>query len=80
MQKDRDWTAGSKTGKLRGLNAKNRADLELFLNCSGPRVESMKDQGLFSKKTRPNRYLRIWAVGSRSGGPGLIGSRSNRGR
>ena len=50
MQKDWDWTAGSKTGKLRGLNAKNRADLELFLNCSGSRVNSRKVQGLFNKK------------------------------
>ena len=40
MQKDRDWMAGSKTGKLRGLNAKNRADLELFLNWTGLRVDS----------------------------------------
>ena len=45
MQKDRGWMAGSKTGKLRGLNAKNKADLELFLNCSGSRVNSRKVQG-----------------------------------
>ena len=49
MQKDRDWTAGSKTGKLRGLNAKNRADLELFLNYRGLRVDFQELQGLFSK-------------------------------
>ena len=77
MQKDRDWTAGSKIGKLRGLNAKNRADLELFLNCSGSRVNSRKVQGLFNKKGRLKRYLRMRAVGSGSGGSGLIRSRSN---
>ena len=74
MQKDRDWTAGSKTGKLRGLNAKNRADLELFLNCSGSHVNSRKVQGLFNKKGRLKRYLRMRAVGSGSGGSGLIRS------
>ena len=77
MQKDRDWTAGLKTGKLRGLNAKNRADLELFLNCSGSRVNSRKVQGLFNKKGRLKRYLRMRAIGSGSGGSGLIRSRSN---
>ena len=77
MQKDRDWMAGSKTGKLRGLNAKNRADLELFLNCSGSRVNSRKVRGLFNKKGRLKRCLRMRAVGSGSGGSGLIRSRSN---
>ena len=32
MQKLAGWTAGSKTRKLRGLNAKNRAKLEILLN------------------------------------------------
>ena len=59
MQKDRDWMAGLKTGKLRGLNAKNRAYLELLLNWIGLRVDSRKVQGLFNKKARPNRYVRI---------------------
>jgi len=77
MQKDRDWMAGSKTGKLMGLNAKNMTDLELFLNCSGSRVNSRKVQGLFNKKGRLKRYLRMRAVGSGSGGSGLIQSRSN---
>jgi len=77
MQKDWDWTAGSKTGKLRGLNAKNRADLELFLNCSGSRVNSRKVQGLINKKGRLKLYLSMRAVGSGSGGSGLIRSRSN---
>ena len=77
MQKDRDWMAGSKTGKLRGLNAKNMADLELFLNCSGSRVNSRKVLGLFNKKGRLKRYLRMRAIGSGSRGSGLIRSRSN---
>ena len=59
MQKDRDWMAGSKTGKLRGLNAKNRADLELFLNCSGLRVDFKEVQGLCSKTATANRYTQI---------------------
>ena len=50
---------GSKTGKLRGLNAKNRADLELFLNCSGLRVDFKEVQGLFSKTAMANRYAQI---------------------
>ena len=77
VQKDRDWMVGSKTGKLMGLNAKNRADLELFLNYAGLRVDFKETQGLFNKSARANRYLRIWAVGSGSGGSGLIGSGSN---
>ena len=68
---------GSKTRKLRGLNAKNRADPELFLNCSGSRVNFRKVQGLFNKKGRLKRYLRMRAVRSGSGGSGLIQSRSN---
>jgi hypothetical protein len=38
-----------KTGKLRGFGARNRAKLQLLLNCSGPRVVFPKEQGLFSK-------------------------------
>ena len=80
VQKDRDWTAGSKTGKLRGLNTKNRSDLELFLNCSSSWVNSRKVQGLFSEKARPKRYLWIWAVGYRSNGARWLDPRSNLGR
>jgi len=65
MQKDRDWMAGSKTGKLRGLNTKNRADLELFLNCRGLRVDFKETQGLFSKNIRADWY----AAGSNGSGP-----------
>ena len=49
MQKDRGWKAGSKTGMLRGLNTKNRADLELFLNWLGLRIDFKETQGLFGK-------------------------------
>jgi hypothetical protein len=45
------------------------------LNCSGPRVESRKGQGLFRKKTRAKRYLLFWAIGSRSGGSRRRGTR-----
>ena len=65
MQKDRGWMAGSKTGKLRGLNAKNRADLELFLNCRGQRVDFKETQGLLSKNARADRY----EAGSNGSGP-----------
>ena len=77
MQKDRGWTAGSIFKKVRGLNVKNWADLELFLNYAGLRVDFKETQGLFNKSARANRYLRIWAVGSGSSGSGLIGSGSN---
>ena len=77
MQKDRGWTAGPIFKKVRGLNVKNWADPELFLNYAGLRVDFKETQGLFNKSARANRYLRIWAVGSGSGGLGLIGSGSN---
>ena len=54
---------GTIFGKLRGLNAKNRTVLQLFLNCSGPRVESRKDQGLFSKTAMADWYP-AWSNGS----------------
>ena len=73
MQKYRGWMASSKTGKLRGLNAKNRADLELFLNCSGSRVNSRKVQGLFNKKGQAEAISKDLDLG----GLGLIRSRSN---
>ena len=62
------WTAGTIFGKLRGLNAKNRAYLELLLNWKGLRVDFQKLQGLFIKIARPKGYLLIWAIGSGSGG------------
>ena len=65
------------SGKLGGVRAKTWVKLQLFLNNSGPRVESGKSQGLFSKKFRPNRYLRLRAVRSGSGGLDLNAGRSN---
>ena len=53
--------------------------LEIVLNADGLRVESQKAQGLFSKSSRPNRYLRFTAVGSQSGGLDQSGPRSNLG-
>ena len=50
------------------------------MNCSGPRVDYPKGHGLFSKFSRPNRYLQIRTVGSRSGGLDPYGTRSDRGR
>ena len=76
MQKDRGWMAGSKTRKLRGLNAKNRADLELLLNWCGLRVNSRKVQGLFSKTARPKGYLLIWVAYDGSDGQERLGARA----
>ena len=46
----------------------------------GRRVYLNETQGLFSKKSRPNRYLRISAVRSRSCGSDLKDPRSKLGR
>ena len=68
--------AGSKTGKLRGLNTKNRADLELLLNWRGLRVNFRKVQGLFSKTARPKGYLLIWVAYVGSDGQVRLGARA----
>ena len=80
MQNRRGWTAGSISGKLRALNVKTRASLELLLNCLGLRVDFKETQGLFNKSARANGYVWIWTVGSGSGGSDLIGSGSYQGR
>jgi hypothetical protein len=72
VQKLQGWTADPKTRKLRGLNAKNRAYLELLLNGGGLRVDSEETQGLLNKTARLKWYLLIWAAGSRSNGSGPI--------
>ena len=59
VQKDLGWTAGSILEKLRDLNVKNRSWLEILLNYHGPRVDSEKTQGLFSKSAWLKRYTRI---------------------
>ena len=59
VQKDMGWTAGSILEKLRDLNVKNRSWLEILLNYHGPRVDSEKTQGLFSKSAWLKRYARI---------------------
>ena len=66
--------------KTRGLRVKFWAEKELFFNTVGLRVESVKGRGLFSKNPGPNRYAWIQAAGSRSSGPDLIKTGSNRGR
>ena len=80
MQKLNVWTAGAISRKFRGLRAKNRTWLELFLNAQGLRVYLKETQGLFSKTTRPKGYARFLDVGSRSDGLDLNGLGSNRGR
>ena len=59
VQKDLGWTAGSILEKLRDLNIKNRSWLEILLNYHGPRVDSEKTQGLFSKSAWLKRYAQI---------------------
>ena len=68
MQKDRGWTADPKTVKLRGFCERFWADLELFLNWIGLRVDFKEVQGLFSKMARAKGYLQISSIGSRSEG------------
>jgi hypothetical protein len=65
VQKLQDWTAGSISTKLRGLNDKNRTNQPIILNGGGQRVDSKETQGLFSKATRPkgvpsNLHHQIW--------------------
>ena len=43
----------------------------------GLRVDYSELGGLFSKRVKPNRYLRLWAVRSESGGLDLNAGRSN---
>ena len=49
VQKDLNWMAGSITRKLRGVRAKFRADLEIFLNVGGLRVYFKETEGLLCK-------------------------------
>ena len=58
----------------------NRTELQLILSKDGPRVESGKGQGLLCKKSGPNRYARIRAIGSGSEGWDLMSFGSNQGR
>ena len=57
----------------------NRTELQIFLSKDGPRVDCGKPEGFFSKTPGPNRYPRILAVRSRSGGLDLKDPRSNLG-
>jgi hypothetical protein len=57
MLKLKGWTADPKFRKLRGFGAKIGAQLELFLNWVGLRVDSQETQGLFNKSAGVNRYL-----------------------
>ena len=73
MQNQRAWMAGTISRKFRGLRAKNRTWLELFLNAQGLRVDNYKLQGLLCKTYQPNRYPRMWAAGSGPNGLDLRG-------
>jgi hypothetical protein len=61
--------AGSISKESRGLNTKNRADLRIFLNGTGLRVDSEESQGFFNKITRLKGYALIWTTGSNFYGP-----------
>jgi len=49
--------AGSISKKLRGLNIKNRAWIEILLHCIGVRVYFSKTQGAFCKTADADRFL-----------------------
>jgi hypothetical protein len=55
VQKLQGWMAGSISKELRGLNNKNRTNLEILLNGGGLRVDSEETQGLFNKSAGANR-------------------------
>ena len=50
-------SAGSIYKKLRGLNIKSRAWIEILLHCIGVRVYFSKTQGAFCKTTDADRFL-----------------------
>ena len=50
-------SAGSISKKLRGLNIKNRAWIEILLHCIGVRVYFSKTQGAFCKTADADRFL-----------------------
>ena len=56
MTKTRVRMAGSILEKIRGLNINNRAISQISLNYTGPRVDSIKMQGLFCKRSLVDRY------------------------
>ena len=60
--------AGSKKEKRGGLSVKNWASVYLLLHWTGWRVNTQKEQGLFSKNAGLKQYAQISAIGSRSGG------------
>ena len=59
MQNRWVWTAISKLGKFRGLSAKNRAKLEIFLNYMDCGLISMKGRVSFAKSTGADRSLLV---------------------
>src|SRR6185503_15900118 len=50
-------SAGSISKKLRGINIKNRAWIEILLHCIGVRVYFSKTQGAFCKTADADRFL-----------------------
>ena len=77
--------AGSISKKLRGLNIKNRAWIEILLHCIGVRVYFSKTQGAFCKiadtdcflcsLTSARSDLRRWSAIGRSWAVGHAGRR-----
>ena len=66
-------------GKFRGVHVKIWTKLEIVLLSPGPRVDIKEGGGLLCKKSGPNRYIWISAVGLGSGGSDLKDPRSNLG-
>jgi hypothetical protein len=67
--------AGSISKKLGGLNAKKQGSSGITFERGGLRVDSKETQGLFNKSAGANRYLLIWATGSRSNSSKRSGTR-----
>ena len=52
MQNYPDWTADPISKKVKGVNIKNRAWIEILLSKPGLRVDLAKARGLFNKIAR----------------------------
>ena len=68
MQNCADWTAGPISKKVRGVNIKNRAWIEILSSEPGLRVDSVKARGLLCKSGSADHFsLSLTRVGNKSG-------------
>ena len=67
MQNCSDWTAGPISKKVRGVNIKNRAWIEILSSKLGLRVDSVKARGLLCKSGSADHFsLSLTRVGNKS--------------